>query len=114
MPEETIGEQLDRLFPNSDDISILRGSGGDRIRRVKKMCSRLEVMFHDLSMIQNVIIVCVAALHHQNAEQDDEIAQVLRRCADDKLHVQLLRLTKIVHKFGGRTNYSEEKADDNS
>lgn len=105
MPGETIA---------NDPIPILRGTDEDRIRRINKMCSRLEVMFHDLSMIQNVIIVCVAALRYQNIEQDDEIAQVLRRCADDKLHVQLLRLTKIVYKFGGRTNYSEESADDNS
>ncbi len=97
-----------------DPIPILRGIEEDRIRRVRKMCRQLEVMFHDLSLIQNVVALSVSVLRGQNYGEDLEVSDVLRRCADDKIHDQLLRITKIVRKLGGSTNYGEESADVNA
>jgi len=90
-----------------DPIPILRGTEEDRIRRITKMCGRLEVMFHDLFLIQNVLVVCVECLKSQNADNDLEVAAVLTRCADDKIHEQLERLHKIVKKLGGETDFSD-------
>lgn len=65
-----------------------------------------------LSLIQNVITVCVSALRDQNSEKDIEVSDVLRRCADAKIQDQLLRTTKIVRKLGGRINSNEEGDED--
>lgn len=102
MPTEAVAD---------NPIPILRGTEKDRTRRVRKMCRHLEVMFHDLSLIQNVIALCVLALKSQNYGEDLEVSDVLRRCADDKIHDQLSRITKIVRKLGGSTNYSQESTD---
>lgn len=93
---------------STEDIPILKGTEEKRIKRVTKLCSRLELMYRELAVIQSVIMVCVGALDHQNAEQDDEIGTVLTRCADDRIHQQLKRLAKLIRKLGGSDDYGVE------
>ena len=94
---------------NADvSIPILRGTDEDRVRRIRKVCGRLEVMFRDLSLVQSVVFTCVGALGLQSAEQDEEIGRVLTRCVDDKIHQQLKKLAKIIEKLGGRIDCSKE------
>ncbi len=39
----------------------------------------------ELRLVMSVVITCVAALRHQNAEQDQEMALVLMRLVSDPL-----------------------------
>lgn len=94
--------------PAYDRIPILEGNDEDRARRLTKMCIRLERMFFHLELSAMVVNVCVMALEEQNAEQDEDIARVLRCFADNKINEQLEKLTKIIEKLGGRTSYTED------
>ena len=66
------------------------------IVRLIAMASTLEQAARRLSSSTNA------------CENDFEVSDVLKRCADDRIHDQLLRITKIVRKLGGRTDYSED------
>ena len=111
-PEERVPMHTATLA--DDPIPILRGTEEGRIRRSTKVCRRLERIFNQFSLIQNVITVCVEAFRSQNAEKDDDIAMVPMRCGDDKIHEQLERLNRIVEKLGGCTDYRKEGEDVNA
>lgn len=45
------------------------------------------------------IVVAAAALHHQNAERDEEIARVLEYCVGDRLSAQIERTAELIASF---------------
>jgi hypothetical protein len=69
---------------------------------------RLGGIFQYLDLVSDVIIVCGGKLDSQNAEQDDAVEHVLRRCSSDKLHVGMIKLKKVIEDLGGRVSWSDE------
>jgi hypothetical protein len=49
-----------------------------------------------LQVAQAVVYVCSAALRHQNADSDNEIATTLQRCVGDELDRQIKRLDVLI------------------
>jgi hypothetical protein len=60
-----------------------------------------EVILH-LRQIQSTVIVAVAALRHQCAERDDDIADVLQRSVVDKLEDQIERTEAVLRALRSR------------
>ncbi len=60
-----------------------------------------EVILH-LRQIQSTVIVAVAALRHQCAERDDDIADVLQRSVVDKLEDQIERTEAVLRTLRSR------------
>lgn len=84
-------------------------------KRLRKARKRLEKVFGELLLAQNVIVVCVEVLRHQSADNDLEVATILRRYVDSALGEQLEKLHKVIIKFGGETDFTEmsnEESDD--
>ena len=73
---------------------------------------RLGTIFTYLDLVSDVIIVCGGKLEEQNAEQDDAVEHVLRRCGSDKLHVGMIKLKKVVEDLGGITSWSDEEREE--
>jgi hypothetical protein len=71
--------------------------------------SDLEYIFIRLNLALDVCTVYYKALNVQNVEQDESVANILRRCGSDKLHEELENLTKIIEELGGTTDYSREE-----
>jgi hypothetical protein len=42
------------------------------------------------------IVVAVAALHHQNADRDEEIARVLEHCVGNRLSNEIERTAELI------------------
>jgi hypothetical protein len=89
-------------FPTSSPIPIIE----DNERRLAKMRSRLEAIFHELHTIQSVIEVCAEAITSQGTDLDPEVV-VLTRSGAEKLRSQLQLLTDVIEQLGGRTEYTE-------
>ena len=89
----------------SERIPVLEGTEEDVRRRLKKMCIQLERIFTQLESSAMVVNVCVMALREQNAEQDEDIASMLTRFADNNIDKQLNKLAKVIDKLGGHTRY---------
>ena len=70
---------------------------------------RLEAIFTQLHITLDVCITCHKALDVQNIEQNESVANVLRRCGSDRLYEQLEELTKIVEELGGRTRLTDDE-----
>jgi hypothetical protein len=60
------------------------------------LVTRLDQVAHELEKIHNVIVVCDAALHGQNAEQDTEIANVLKANVSAPLFAVMMELSTIM------------------
>lgn len=76
--------------------------------QLAKIRRQLEGMFRELCLVQDVIMVCGGVCGSVNADFDDEVEHVLRRCASDRMHTVLKTLTQIVERFGGTTELSNE------
>ena len=85
------------------------------VKRLRKARRRLQRVFTELFLAENVIVVCVEALKHQSADNDLEVATILRRYVDSVLGEQLGKLHKVITKFGGATDFTpmdNEESDD--
>ena len=91
----------------TEEFPILDGDDDKVVNRLRKARKRLQKVFTELFLAENVIVVCVEALKHQSADNDLEIATVLRRYVDSVLGEQLLKLNKVITKFGGETEFSD-------
>jgi len=58
----------------------------------------LERIERHLEIVHAGIVVAAAALLHQRAEQDEEIAKVLRHCVGERLFEQIERLEALVRR----------------
>jgi hypothetical protein len=59
---------------------------GDRLRRLHK----------HLQIAHAGVVVAAAALEHQNADRDREIACVLRHCVGERLFAQIDRTAELI------------------
>jgi len=57
---------------------------------------RLRALHLHLQIVHAGIVVAAAALHHQNAERDEEIARVLEYCVGDRLADQIERTAELI------------------
>ena len=99
----------------TEEFPILDGDDEEVVNRLRKVRKRLQKVFTELFLAENVIVVCVEALKHQSADNDLEVATILRRCVDSVLGEQLGKLHKVITKFGGATEFTpmdNEESDD--
>jgi len=59
----------------------------------------LERIERHLEIVHAGIVVAAAALLHQRAERDEEIASVLRHCVGERLFEQIERLEALVRRI---------------
>jgi len=55
----------------------------------------------------DVIIVCTEVCHCNSSDFSSELENVMRRCAINRLFGQMRALTKIIERFGGKTELTE-------
>lgn len=77
---------------------------------------RLQDLSRRLKLMMAVIHVCFAALRHQNADSDSEIADVLQRHVGDRLSVEIEQLAGLVRRLSrvSRPPLSSEPDDSQS
>ena len=90
----------------TEEFPILDGDDVTVVKRLRKARRRLQKVFTELFLAENVIVVCVEALKHQSADNDLEVANILRRYVDSVLGEQLGKLHKVITKFGGATEFA--------
>lgn len=91
----------------TEEFPILDGDNHTVVKRLRKARRRLQKVFTELFLAENVIVVCVEALKHQSADNDLEVGTILRRYVDSALGEQLVKLHKVITKFGGETEFSD-------
>ena len=64
---------------------------------------RLEEVVQHLRQIQSAVVVAVAALRHQSAERDEDIANVLQRSVVDKLEDQIENTESVLRALNSRS-----------
>jgi hypothetical protein len=72
---------------------------------------RLEDLLRRLRLIMAVVYTSAAALRHQNADSDAEIASVLERHAADRLSVEIEQLESLIRRL--RRDAHDPGAQDN-
>jgi hypothetical protein len=99
----------------TEEFPILDGDHVAVVVRLRKARKRLEQVFKELWLLSDVVAVCQCQLRGQSADNDLEVANLLRRYVDSPLFKQLKRLHKVITKFGGVTEFSDvanEESDD--
>lgn len=69
---------------------------------VRSARKRLALVRIELEIVQAELIVATAALRHQGADQDEEIAMALEFGARGRLGVQVERVAEVIGELGGR------------
>jgi hypothetical protein len=72
-------------------------------RKVNPLQVRIEEVVQHLRQIQSAVVVAVAALRHQGAERDEDIANVLQRSVVDKLEDQIEKAESVLRALGSRS-----------
>ena len=70
--------------------------------QVIKLRRRLEDVFRNVSLVHDVVTVCVELSQGSSGDFNSEIANVLRRCAADRLRFQMTVLTNVIDRLGGK------------
>jgi hypothetical protein len=66
----------------------------------------LAAWVRQLQQIHSAVVVCVAALRHQNCELDDDVANVLQRSVADRIQTQIERVEEALGlPFAGPTQH---------
>lgn len=91
-------------------IPLLR-SNEEQLAKIRR---RLEGMFRELRLVQDVIMVCSGVRESVGPDLDGEVEHVLRRCGVERLWSVLKTLTEIVERLGGRTEMSEARREEMS
>jgi hypothetical protein len=81
--------------------------------QLAKIRRQLEGMFRELRLVQDVIMICCGVREPVSSDLDDEVEHVLRRCGSDRVFGVLKTLTEIVERFGGTTEMSEARREEN-
>jgi len=106
-----LGARADGAEDQPDRLSIpFLKSDEEQIAKIRR---QLEGMFRELRLVQDVIRVCGGVAGTVGFDLDDEVEHVLHRCGSDRLHSILKTLTQIVERFGGTTELSERRQEEN-
>ena len=65
-----------------------------------KLRRRLEDVFQSVSLVHDVVTVCVELSQGSSGDFNPEIANVLRRCVADRLRFQMTVLTNVIERLG--------------
>ena len=84
-------------------VPLLRGSEDQTAVKLRK---RLEDVLSSVSLVHDVVTVCVELSHGNSGDFNPEIAHVLRRCAADRLRFQMTVLTNVIQRLGGKRDVS--------
>ena len=76
------------------------------------LLAALSAIFHRVNAVEDVLIVCRKACLAIEADQVEEIGNVLCRCGVDPLFVQLRELSKVIEGLGGETYLTGDLGDD--
>ncbi len=93
--------------PSGPCISLPEHSGEEQILKLRR---RLKEVSRDVSLIQDVITVCVELSQGSSGDFNPEIANVLRRCAADRLRFQMTVLTNVIERLGDGNGLSKVEA----
>jgi hypothetical protein len=74
-----------------------------------KLRKRLEEVFGNISLVHDVVVICLELGQMNVGDFNPEIAHVLRRCAADRLHFQMRVLTGVIERLGGKTGFTEKE-----
>jgi hypothetical protein len=94
----------ERRTKKSSPSPISSGGNAEWLRALKEV-------FCELNNVEDVLIVCAQAYRATKTEQDEEVANVLRRCGSDPLFTQLQRLSRVIEGLGGETCMTDAGAD---
>ena len=72
----------------------------DGEEQVIKLRRRLEDVFRNVSLVHDVVTVCIELSQGSTGDFNAEIANVLRRCAADRLRFQMTVLTNVIERLG--------------
>src|SRR5262245_21995527 len=76
--------------------------------QASKVLRQLQSIYGELDLVQDLLHVCSGACNAEIVDMDvRDVAHVLRRCGSDRLFSAQKALTKIIERFGGRTEMSE-------
>lgn len=59
----------------------------------------LRVSLRKLRLTMSVITTAVGALRHQNADSDEDVANVLQRCASDRLDIEIEKIAALLARL---------------
>lgn len=87
--------------PQSKAVLSARTPGRDAVatEELARFPEYLRGLIVTLQRIMDVVIVSVAALQHQNADLDSEVARVLRSYAGNKLYLEIESATKLLREL---------------
>lgn len=75
----------------------------DKAQRARRAIqASLEEVVQHLRQIQSAVVVAVAALRHQCAERDEDVANLLQRSVVDKLEDQIERTEGVLRTLRSR------------
>ena len=89
----------------ANHISPFLKTNEEQLSRIRR---QLEGMFRELRLVQDVIVVCGGYRRARDVD-DEAVEHVLRRCGADRLNATLKTLNEIVERFGGSTELSETR-----
>jgi hypothetical protein len=82
-------------------------SGEEQTVRLR---SRLEDVFQSMSLVHDVVTVCVELSQGSSGDFNPEIANVLRCCAADRLRFQMTVLTNVIERLNGEIGVGKIEA----
>lgn len=59
----------------------------------------LRVSLRKLRLTMSVITTAIGALRHQNADSDEDVANVLERCASDRLDIEIEKIQALLARL---------------
>ena len=77
-------------------------SPGSSEEQTVKLRRRLEDVFQSVSLVHDVVTVCVELSQGSSGDFNPEIANVLRLCAADRLSFQMTVLTSVIERLAER------------
>jgi hypothetical protein len=85
-------------------------SPGSSEEQTVKLRRRLEDVFQSVSLVHDVVTVCVELSQGSSGDFNSEIAHVLRFCAADRLRFQMTVLTSVIERLAERSVSKGEAA----
>jgi hypothetical protein len=82
------------------------------VEQLSKIRRQLEGVFRELRLIQDVIVVCGGVREAINS--DSEVEHVLRRCGSERMTTVLKTMNQIIERFGGSTEITEARTQEQS
>ena len=73
-----------------------KASSAPSAAREQQVRARLTELMQSLEQMQSIVHVATAALEHQNADRDEDVARVLRRGVADRISAELEKTAALL------------------